>query len=160
MKRTAASSRFFKTGLVTRFAPLQQISRSSHGILRAPPSTAPAGFARSTATPSFMTWPLRITDSAATIRHVPHILYHSRKDDPGNSAPSSTAGRQALQDAVRRRGLAAEVADGPHPNSYQLCWKPRGTTMASLIIFARGRRSCWHAAFAPLRPAPHNPYAK
>src|SRR4029453_14945973 len=43
----------------------------------------------------------------------------------------------ALEDTIRRRGLAAEVEGGTHPDFYHLRWKPRGTPLASLIICSR-----------------------
>jgi len=81
---------------------------------------------------------LRITDGAVSVRHVPRILYHARKD--GHDIPvrnTSAAVRRVLEDTIRRRGLPAEVDDGPRPDSYQLRWKPVGSALASLIVCSR-----------------------
>jgi len=80
---------------------------------------------------------LRITDAPAAVRHVPHVLYHSHNNRPGDAAALNASRRGALENTIRRRGLVAEVIDGPHLNSNQLRWKPRGTALASIIICSR-----------------------
>ena len=84
---------------------------------------------------------LRITeDGGASVRHVPRVVYHSGKKDSVGPTHHSAAGRQALEDTIRRRGLSAKVEDGPRAGSYRLRWKPRGTALASLIICSRSPR--------------------
>jgi len=82
---------------------------------------------------------LRITDRPVTVSHVPRVLYHGRcPDAPGE--PGSAAGRRALEDALSRRGAATTVESGPRPSTYQLRWKPSGSTLASLIVCSRSPR--------------------
>lgn len=64
---------------------------------------------------------LRVTERTARIVHMPHVLYHWRRH-PGSTAShgnaksyASEAGRRAVADAMRRRGLNATVLPGPEP---------------------------------------------
>lgn len=86
---------------------------------------------------------LRLTDGAAHVHHIPRVLYHWRKH-PASTAASSNAkphthqaGREALRQAVARRGYEAAVEDGPQPNSYRLRWRVRGEPKASIVICSR-----------------------
>ncbi|MDR3702235.1 MAG: glycosyltransferase [Candidatus Sulfopaludibacter sp.] len=99
---------------------------------------------------------LRITDRPVTVRHLPRVLYHGREGQgsaaglPGSLA-SAAAGRRALEDALRRRGVTGQVEDGPRPNALRVRWKPCGLTLASLIICSRSPRllnRCLHSVAA------------
>lgn len=88
---------------------------------------------------------LRITGQPGAVKHLPRVLYHGRKrSEPAETDPARelgrAAGRRALEDALRRRGTAGLVEDGPRPGVYQVRWKPSGSTLASLIICSRSPR--------------------
>lgn len=70
---------------------------------------------------------LRLTEKTDKIGHIPKILYHWRLADGSTSKNveekdyADTAGRQALADAVKRRGIKAEVVELPErPTNYRL----------------------------------------
>lgn len=97
---------------------------------------------------------LRLTDSAATVGHIPHVLYHWRKHADSTSARSASkpyahsAGRRVLEDAIRRRGWQATVEDGAEPHVYRLRWHIIGQPRVSLVICSRNPRlleSCLRA---------------
>ncbi len=76
---------------------------------------------------------LRITDKPRDIYHIPKVLYHWRKI-PGSTAATLDAkpyvfenAKKALRDALRRRGVAAEVQDGMWKGSYRVKRKIIGT---------------------------------
>jgi glycosyltransferase involved in cell wall biosynthesis/cellulose synthase/poly-beta-1,6-N-acetylglucosamine synthase-like glycosyltransferase len=67
---------------------------------------------------------LRATERARMIQHVPQVLCH-RREHPGSGAtgPEPEARRTnvaALEDALRRRNLAADVVDSPDGNRVRL----------------------------------------
>jgi len=89
---------------------------------------------------------LRVTERLAKdeIGHVPKVLYHWR------SSAGSTAGdplakdglviqraKAALVDAMRRRGIDAEVLDGLWPSSYRIKRRIVGRPLVSVIIPSR-----------------------
>jgi GT2 family glycosyltransferase len=87
---------------------------------------------------------LRFTERARRIAHLPKILYHWRKV-PGSAAASTAAkpfayeaGRQALEDAVKRRGRDARVAN-VLPGVYAVRYSIVGTPLVSIIIPTRDR---------------------
>ena len=61
---------------------------------------------------------LRLTDQAAEIIHIPHVLYHWRMHPQSTAADASAkpyahaAGRKALEDALQRRRWEANVETG------------------------------------------------
>lgn len=90
---------------------------------------------------------LRVTEglSARQIVHVPWILYHWRESQ-GSTAMTSTAkgytgsaGQRAVQDAVARLGLSAEVLPHPAtPHAYRVRWGRRDSSpLVSLIVPTR-----------------------
>lgn len=81
---------------------------------------------------------LRITDQPATVRHVPRVLYHGRRNVTGTH--TDTGGLRALEDALHRRGARAVIESGPQPGTYQVRWKPQGTPLVSLIVCSRSPR--------------------
>ena len=80
---------------------------------------------------------LRVTEQPGVrVVHVPRVLYHWRQH-PCSSAgnpEAHEAGRRAVADAMRRRGVATEVRDGRKPFAYSVQRKPRGGTLASIVI--------------------------
>jgi GT2 family glycosyltransferase len=87
---------------------------------------------------------LRFTERAGRIAHIAKILYHWRKL-PGSAAASTAAkpfayeaGRQAIEDAVRRRGYEADV-ENVRPGLYAVRYKLTGAPLVSIIIPTRDR---------------------
>jgi glycosyltransferase involved in cell wall biosynthesis len=85
---------------------------------------------------------LRITERTVRIKHIPKILYHwrladgSTSKDAGEKNYADTAGQRALGDAVKRRGLNAEVVEIPErPTNYRLRFLlPEKQPKVSIII--------------------------
>jgi len=85
---------------------------------------------------------LRLTENTNKIRHIPKVLYHWRLAD-GSTAKTvkeknyaNTAGQRALKDAVKRRGILADVIEVPdRPTNYHLRFKlPQKQPKVSIII--------------------------
>jgi GT2 family glycosyltransferase len=67
---------------------------------------------------------LRATERARAIQHVPHVLCH-RREHPGSGSTGARSEAQntdvaALEDAMRRRNLAADVVESPGANRVRL----------------------------------------
>ncbi len=86
---------------------------------------------------------LRATErlSAEQILHVPEILYHwrtmlgSASGDPAAKPWAFEAGRRALEDAVARREITADVVSHPRvPGSYYVRRQIKGNPLVSAII--------------------------
>ncbi|MDQ6940507.1 MAG: glycosyltransferase, partial [Verrucomicrobiota bacterium] len=71
---------------------------------------------------------LRATELAREIVHVPHVLYHWREHPASGSAGGKPHARKsnlaALEDAMKRRGLAAEIMAYPTANRARLKVSP------------------------------------
>ena len=87
---------------------------------------------------------LRFTERTRRIAHIPKILYHWRKTR-GSVATSAAAkpfaykaARQAIEDAIRRRGDEARVDSG-RPGLYGVRYTITGAPLASIIIPTRDR---------------------
>jgi glycosyltransferase involved in cell wall biosynthesis len=87
---------------------------------------------------------LRFTERTRRIAHIPNVLYHWRKS-AGSVAASShakpfayEAGRQAIEEAVRRRGYEARV-ETLLPGQYGVRYKHSGVPLVSIIIPTRDR---------------------
>ena len=85
---------------------------------------------------------LRFTEKTIHIKHIPKILYHWRLAQ-GSTAKNvsekdyaDTAGRRALEDAVKRRGINADVVEIPErPTNYRLKFNlPTKQPKVSIII--------------------------
>ncbi|MDA8266133.1 MAG: glycosyltransferase [Actinomycetota bacterium] len=84
---------------------------------------------------------LRVSEVTSAIVHIPEILYHWRTA-PGSASGDTDAkpwafeaGRRALEDAARRRGITATVVHHPSvPGSYHFMREPRSTHLVSAII--------------------------
>jgi GT2 family glycosyltransferase len=85
---------------------------------------------------------LRLTEKTEKIIHIPKILYHWRLADGstaknvGEKNYADNAGQEALRDAVRRRGIKADVIEIPEqPTNYRLRYKlPTKQPKVSIII--------------------------
>jgi GT2 family glycosyltransferase/glycosyltransferase involved in cell wall biosynthesis len=68
---------------------------------------------------------LRATDRSRQIVHIPHILYHWREHAASGASGGKPEARKtniaALVDAVKRRGLDAEVLEYPTANRVRMC---------------------------------------
>ncbi len=88
---------------------------------------------------------LRVTERTDRIAHIPLPLYTWRMI-PGSAALESgakpkavEAAKRALSDAIQRRGLDAEVLEGPHPNTYRVRYRIHGQPLVTIIIPTRDR---------------------
>jgi len=79
---------------------------------------------------------LRATERAREIVHIPHVLYHWREHDASGASGGKPEARKtniaALVDAVKRRGLDAEVLEFPTANRVHMCL--RKALRVSVII--------------------------
>ncbi|HUD08311.1 MAG TPA: glycosyltransferase [Candidatus Saccharimonadales bacterium] len=85
---------------------------------------------------------LRLTENTNNIKHIPKILYHWRLAE-GSTAKTvkeknyaDRAGQRALKDAVKRRGILADVIEIPNrPTNYRLRFRlPEHQPKVSIII--------------------------
>lgn len=83
---------------------------------------------------------LMVTEHTDRIHHVPRVLYHWRQA-PGSTADNPTAkpyaheaGKKAVQAHLDRRGIPAEVCDGPRPSVYRVKYGVQGDPLVSIII--------------------------
>ncbi len=83
---------------------------------------------------------LRITEQTDRIVHIPSILYSSRAI-PGSTARDSTAkpyatdaAHRAIDDALRRRGVAGHVEPGCVPGRWRVRYDLRGQPAVTLVI--------------------------
>ncbi|MEA2664908.1 MAG: hypothetical protein QOI11_1852 [Candidatus Eremiobacteraeota bacterium] len=103
---------------------------------------------------------LRVTERSARIAHLPHVLYHWRRH-PGSTASgagaksyASDAGRRAVADAMRRRGLAATVLPGPEPaGTYVVRFAPPRAAEVAVIVPTRDNGADLERCAAALRRA-------
>lgn len=83
---------------------------------------------------------LRFTEQTNKIHHIPQILYHWRKIPGSTSAEYSEkcyakdAARKALEDAVKRRTLKAEVLNGRLPESFRVKYEIKDNPLVTIII--------------------------
>jgi GT2 family glycosyltransferase len=77
---------------------------------------------------------LRITENSAAVRHVPRVLYSRGTETSSFAQP---AAQRAVRDAIRRRGVLAEVENGPRPNTFRLHRAATGSTLVSVIVCSR-----------------------
>jgi GT2 family glycosyltransferase len=91
---------------------------------------------------------LRTIQTSKAVRHIPRILYHSRRPanpmagtDPntinGKKRVIHESGRQALVEHVRPRDAYATVEDGPVPATYHVHWSVPSTARVSIVICSR-----------------------
>ncbi|HQD57371.1 MAG TPA: glycosyltransferase family 2 protein [Candidatus Competibacteraceae bacterium] len=83
---------------------------------------------------------LRAVEQTRRIIHIPRILYRWRRI-PGSTADRFAnkhyaweAGRSAVADALRRRGIQSQVVCGQHPGTYRVHRKIENTPTISIVI--------------------------
>jgi GT2 family glycosyltransferase len=83
---------------------------------------------------------LRALDHTDRIYHIPRILYHWRMI-PGSTAArydskdhAWEAGRRAVEDALRRRGIAGAALPGPYPGAYRVKRTIQGQPLISILM--------------------------
>jgi len=88
---------------------------------------------------------LKVLEKTDKIHHIPEILYHWRRI-PGSTAAvfsdkkyAQTAGMKAIQKALSRRGIDAEVHNGLTDGTYRIAYKISSTPLVSIIIPFRDR---------------------
>lgn len=88
----------------------------------------------------------RCVDEAKQIGHVPEILYHwrvskgSTADNPASKMYAYEAGRRAIQDHLRRRGVEGEVSLKKDLGFYRVEYPVRDRELISVIIPNRDQR--------------------
>lgn len=88
---------------------------------------------------------LRLAERTDRIAHLPRVLYHWRKlpqstASAGQAKPwAQDAGKRALDDCVRRRGLDAEVVPGGAPGLFRIRRRIAGAPLVSIVIPTAGR---------------------
>ncbi|MCK4176074.1 glycosyltransferase family 2 protein [Aciditerrimonas ferrireducens] len=89
---------------------------------------------------------LRVSEKCRKIRHISRVLYHWRAI-PGSAALSAeakpwayVAGKRALEDTLRRRGVTGEVVPHPkYPGIYRVKPAVQGRPLVSVIVPFRDR---------------------
>lgn len=72
---------------------------------------------------------LRVVEKTKNIHHIEKILYHWRQTPTstagylGNKSYAYIAGKKALEDALKRRGIKGEVLDNPRVSTYLIKYK-------------------------------------
>jgi GT2 family glycosyltransferase len=82
---------------------------------------------------------LRCMEPSERIVHVPRILYHTRRIAQSSLGLAHASAKQAVQDALQRRGDLATVEDGPAPCTFHVRRRVRGSPLVSIIIPTRDR---------------------
>lgn len=102
---------------------------------------------------------LRATEKARKVQHVPDILYHwralsqSTASSPGAKVYTSDAGRRAVEAAMKRRGIDAQVLHHRLPNTYHVVYPvPKPQPLISIIIPSHNEpatlRKCLNSIFS------------
>jgi GT2 family glycosyltransferase len=87
---------------------------------------------------------LRVSECAEKIVHVPRVLYHGRRvpaelpPGPPDRHSCSEAGRHALQEHMKRRGIEALVI-ADEPGRYRVRPRIQGNPLVSIVIATRDR---------------------
>ena len=83
---------------------------------------------------------LRFTEKTNNIYHIPKILYHWRMIEGSTSNDASSknyaydAGKRALEDALKRRGISGKVNMIGTPQMYEIEYDIKDNPMVSIII--------------------------
>jgi GT2 family glycosyltransferase len=75
---------------------------------------------------------LRACEAAGQVVHLPEVLCHRRLDALDAPAGGGEVGH--VRDALRRRGQAAEVVNGPQPGTYRVRRRPAVPVATTIII--------------------------
>jgi GT2 family glycosyltransferase len=125
------------------FAPDMFLSQNylSHlGVIRKPLVDAVGGFTPGTDGAQDFDLYLKVLEHTDKVVHIPKVLYHWRKVSGSTAAQFSEksfaqdAGKRALENAVVRRGLDAEVSGGRFPGTYRLKYRIQGKPLVSIVI--------------------------
>jgi glycosyltransferase involved in cell wall biosynthesis len=83
---------------------------------------------------------LKVLENTDKIYHIPKVLYHWRKV-PGSTAANFNdksyaweAGRVALENALKRRGIKGKAKKGLLPGTYKIEYEIKGEPLVSIII--------------------------
>lgn len=83
---------------------------------------------------------LKVLEKTEKIEHIPKVLYHWRKV-PGSTAAvfsqksyAQEAGRLALENAMQRRSIDANVFNGVYPGTYRVNYKIKKAPLVSIVI--------------------------
>ena len=82
----------------------------------------------------------RCTDAARRIVHVPRILYHwrtssgSTADNPASKMYAYEAGKRAIEEHLRARGIAAEVSHTKSLGFYRVKYQLEGEPLITIVI--------------------------
>jgi len=83
---------------------------------------------------------LRALDHTDRVHHIPQVLYHWRMI-PGSTAArydsknyAWEAGRRAIDDTLRRRGIAGETLLGQYPGTYRVRRAIQGQPLISILV--------------------------
>ena len=83
---------------------------------------------------------LRLSEQAEKIVHLPRILYHwrmhplSTAENPDSKAYAFEAGRRALEEHLKRTGIAGTVENTGRPGYYRVRYGVKGRPRISIII--------------------------
>lgn len=83
---------------------------------------------------------LRFTEKTKEIFHIPKILYHwrmignSTAVNPDSKGYAFEAGKRALEDALKRRGLEGTVSHGAFSGAYDIDYNIKSPGLVSIII--------------------------
>jgi GT2 family glycosyltransferase len=125
------------------FAPDMLLSQNymSHlGVIRKLLIEAVGGFTSGTDGAQDYDLYLKVLERTDAVVHIPKVLYHWRKVRGSTAAFFSEksyaqdAGKLALEHAVQRRGLEAQVLGGKYPGTYRVKYQVRGEPLVSIII--------------------------
>lgn len=83
---------------------------------------------------------LRCSEKAEHITHIPRILYHwrthaaSTADNPASKLYAYDAGVRAVQDSLKRQGVAGEVTQQKDFGFYKVIYPVQGSPLVSILI--------------------------
>ena len=83
---------------------------------------------------------LKVLEQTDKIIHIPKVLYHWRKI-PGSTAAgfseksyAQEAGRKAIENAMKRRVIDANVSNGRYPGTYKVSYTLKSNPLVSIVI--------------------------
>ena len=103
---------------------------------------------------------LRIVEKTDKIEHIEKILYHWRQTPTstagylGNKSYAYQAGKRALEDALKRRGLKGEVLDNPRVSTYLIKYQHNSPKVSIIIPMkdqARVSDRCFKSLYEKMR---------
>ena len=100
---------------------------------------------------------LRVLEHTDRVAHIPRVLYHWRKV-PGSTAAqfdeksyAQRAGERAVQAAMDRRGIRADVGPGRYPGTYRVRPAIGGEPLVSIVIPFRDKPELLQTSIARTR---------